>query len=105
MDRRERVQFTFLRNYIIYFDEIQWIKNWHSCVATLKTGIVALRHRLRRDASIITSIALGYEMRHFLLAYARKYGISRVKRKYNKNCSFIYMGLAQYDGSVQSPAL
>lgn len=95
MDRGERVQLTFLRNYIIYFIKFNGIK----------TGIVALRHRLRRDASIITSIALGYEMRHFLLAYARKYGISRVKRKYNKNCSFIYMGLARYDGPVQSPSL
>lgn len=37
--------------------------------------------------------------------YARKYGVSRASRKYNKSRSYIYFRRVRHDDSLQSPSL
>ncbi|MCI5795107.1 MAG: helix-turn-helix domain-containing protein [Ruminococcus sp.] len=37
--------------------------------------------------------------------YAKKYGVSRASRKYNKSRSYIYFWLKRWDGSVESLAV
>jgi transposase InsO family protein len=42
--------------------------------------------------------------RQSLMKYAKKYGVSRASRKYNKSRSYIYFWKARWDGSVESLA-
>lgn len=48
------------------------------------------------------SITQDMRYRQSLLEYARKYGVSRASRKYNKNRSYIYFWKARYDGTLES---
>jgi len=50
------------------------------------------------------SITQDMKYRQSLLGYAKKYGVSRASRKYNKGRSYIYFWLARYDGSLDSLA-
>jgi len=50
------------------------------------------------------SITQDMKYRQSLLHYAKKYGVSRASRKYNKGRSYIYFWLARYDGSLASLA-
>ena len=52
----------------------------------------------------MNSITQDMKYRQSLLTYARKYGVSRASRKYNKSRSYIYFWRARYDGSLQSLA-
>jgi len=42
--------------------------------------------------------------RQSLMNYAKKHGVSRASRKYNRNRSYIYFWLKRYDGSLESLA-
>ena len=42
--------------------------------------------------------------RQSLMNYAKKYGVSRASRKYNRSRSYIYFWLNRYDGSLESLA-
>lgn len=48
------------------------------------------------------SITQDMRYRQSLLEYARKYGVSRASRKYNKSRSYIYFWKARYDGTLES---
>ena len=45
------------------------------------------------------------KFRQSLMNYAKKYGVSRASRKYNKSRSYIYFWLKRWDGSVESLAV
>ena len=45
------------------------------------------------------------KFRQSLMNYAKKYGVSRASRKYNKSRSYIYFWLKRWDGSVESHAV
>jgi transposase len=50
----------------------------------------------------MNSITQDMKYRQSLIHYAKKYGVSRAGRKYNKGRSYIYFWLNRYDGSIQS---
>jgi len=50
------------------------------------------------------SITQDMKYRQSLINYAKKYGVSRASRKYNKGRSYIYFWLTRYDGSLESLA-
>ncbi len=50
------------------------------------------------------SITQDMKYRQSLMNYARKYGVSRASRKYNKGRSYIYFWLNRYDGTLESLA-
>ena len=50
------------------------------------------------------SITQDMAFRQSLMQYAKKYGVSRASRKYNKSRSYIYFWKKRWDGSVASLA-
>jgi len=50
------------------------------------------------------SITQDMKYRQSLVLYAKKYGVNRASRKYNKGRSYIYFWLNRYDGSLKSLA-
>lgn len=50
------------------------------------------------------SITQDMRFRQSLLEFARKYGVSRASRKFNKSRSYIYFWLQRYDGTLPSLA-
>ena len=50
------------------------------------------------------SITQDMAYRQSLMKYAKKYGVSRASRRYNKSRSYIYFWKARWDGSVESLA-
>ena len=50
----------------------------------------------------MNSITQDMKFRQSLMNYAKKYGVSRASRKYNKSRSYIYFWLKRWDGSVLS---
>ena len=50
------------------------------------------------------SITQDMRYRQSLMAYAKKFGVARASRKYNKARSYIYFWLARYDGTMASLA-
>lgn len=50
------------------------------------------------------SITQDMNYKQSLMKYAKKYGVSRASRKYNKSRSFIYFWLKRWDGSAASLA-
>jgi len=48
------------------------------------------------------SITQDMKYRQSLIHYAKKHGVSRAGRKYNKGRSYIYFWLKRYDGSIES---
>ncbi len=50
------------------------------------------------------SITQDMAYRQSLMKYAKKYGVSRASRKYNKSRSYIYFWRARWDGSAESLA-
>ena len=50
------------------------------------------------------SITQNMRYRQSLISYAKKYGVSRAARKYNKGRSYIYFWLNRYDGTIESLA-
>ena len=50
------------------------------------------------------SITQDMKYRQSLMLYAKKYGVSRASRKYNKGRSYIYFWLSRYDGTLESLA-
>ena len=48
------------------------------------------------------SITQDMAYRQSFMKYAKKYGVSRASRKYNKSRAYIYFGKARWDGSVES---
>ena len=55
--------------------------------------------------SLMNSITQDMKFRQSLMNYAKKYGVSRASRKYNKSRSYIYSWLKRWDGSVESLAV
>ena len=53
----------------------------------------------------MNSITQDMKFRQSLMNYAKKYGMSRASRKYNKSRSYIYFWLKRWDGSVESLAV
>ena len=53
----------------------------------------------------MNSITQDMKFRQSLMNYAKKYGVSRASRKYNKSRSYIYFWLKRWDGSVESLAV
>ena len=53
----------------------------------------------------MNSITQDMRFRQSLMNYAKKYGVSRASRKYNKSRSYIYFWLKRWDGSVESLAV
>jgi len=52
----------------------------------------------------MNSITQNMKYRQSLLNYARKYGVSRASRKYNKGRSYIYFWRGRWDGTINSLA-
>lgn len=52
----------------------------------------------------MNSITQDMKYRQSLLNYARKFGVSRAGRKYNKGRSYIYFWLGRWDGTIDSLA-
>ena len=52
----------------------------------------------------MNSITQDMRYRQSLMEYARKHGVARASRKYNKSRSYIYFWVARYNGSIQSLA-
>jgi len=52
----------------------------------------------------MNSITQDMKYRQSLISYAKRYGVSRASRKYDKGRSYIYFWLERYDGSVESLA-
>ena len=52
----------------------------------------------------MNSITQDMKYKQSLVNYAKKYGVSRASRKYNKHRSYIYRWLNRYDGSIESLA-
>lgn len=50
----------------------------------------------------MNSITQNMKYRQSLIHYAKKHGVSRASRKYNKGRSYIYFWLGRYDGSIES---
>jgi len=50
----------------------------------------------------MNSITQDMKYRQSLIHYAKKHGVSRAGRKYNKGRSYIYFWLERYDGSIES---
>lgn len=50
------------------------------------------------------SITQDMKYRQSLMEYAKKYGVSRASRKYNKGRSYIYFWQKRYDGTLESLA-
>ena len=50
------------------------------------------------------SITQDMAYRQSLMKYAKKFGVSRASRKYNKSRSYIYFWLSRWDGNVTSLA-
>ena len=53
----------------------------------------------------MNSVTQDMKFRQSLMNYAKKYGVSRASRKYNKSRSYIYFWLKRWDGSVESLAV
>lgn len=53
----------------------------------------------------MNSITQDMKFRQSLMNYAKKYGVSRASRKYNKSRSYIYFWLKRWDGNVESLAV
>ncbi|MFQ9124432.1 MAG: hypothetical protein ACLR47_09940 [Ruminococcus bicirculans (ex Wegman et al. 2014)] len=53
----------------------------------------------------MNSITQDMKFRQSLMNYAKKYGVSRASRKYNKSRSYIYFWLKRWDGSVSPSQL
>ena len=50
----------------------------------------------------MNSITQDMRYRQSLLEYARKYGVAKASRKYNRARSYVYFWEAWYDGSLES---
>ena len=50
----------------------------------------------------MTSITQEMKYRQSLITYARKHGVERASRKYNRARSYIYFWLKRYDGTIES---
>ena len=50
----------------------------------------------------MTSITQDMKYKQSLINYAKKHGVSKASRKYNKGRSYIYFWLSRYDGSLES---
>ena len=52
----------------------------------------------------MATVTQDMKYRQSLMRYARKYGVARASRKYNRPRSTIYFWLARYDGTIESLA-
>ena len=50
------------------------------------------------------SITQDMKYRQSLMKYAKKYGVKRASRKYNKGRSYIYFWRSRWDGTIESLA-
>jgi len=50
------------------------------------------------------SVTQDMKYRQSLMEHAKKWGVTRASRKYNRQRSYIYFWLKRYDGSLSSPA-
>ena len=58
----------------------------------------------RKCKSLMTTVTQEMKYRQSLICYARKYGVARASRKYNRPRSTIYFWLSRYDGTIESLA-
>ena len=52
----------------------------------------------------MATVTQDMKYRQSLICYARKYGVARASRKYNRASSTIYFWLSRYDGTIESLA-
>ena len=52
----------------------------------------------------MNTVTQDMKYRQSLMNYAKKYGVARASRKYNKGRSYVYFWLARYDGGITSLA-
>ena len=73
---------------------------------THKSVIVSLQEQTiierKCESLMTTTVTQDAKYRQSLLLYAKKYGVSRASRKYNKTRSYIYFWKARYDGTLES---
>ncbi len=71
-----------------------------------KSVIVSLTKKQdRKEVQILmTTVTQDMKYRQSLMCYAKKYGVARASRKYNRPRSTIYFWLSRYDGIIESPA-
>ena len=72
-----------------------------------KSVIVSLERTTkteRKCKSLMTTVTQEMKYRQSLICYARKYGVARASRKYNRPRSTIYFWLSRYDGTIESLA-
>lgn len=72
-----------------------------------KSVIVSLGKTTRTERkckSLMTSVTQDMKYRQSLMCYAKKYGVARASRKYNRPRSTIYFWLSRYDGTIESLA-
>ncbi len=50
------------------------------------------------------TVTQNMKYKQSLMCYAKKYGVARASRKYNRARSFIYFWLSRYDGTIESLA-
>ena len=77
------------------------MRNRASCVK------VELPHKTSREETLFPmskSITQDMAYRQSLMKYAKKYGVSRASRKYNKSRSYIYFWKQRWDGTAASLA-
>ena len=58
----------------------------------------------RKCKSLMASVTQDMKYRQSLMCYAKKYGVARASRKYNRPRSTIYFWLSRYDGTIESLA-
>lgn len=72
-----------------------------------KSVIVSLHEQTiieRKCKSLMATVTQDMKYRQSLMCYAKKYGVSRASRKYNRPRSTIYFWLSRYDGTIASLA-
>lgn len=70
-----------------------------------KSVIVSFQDRQEPKGSANHScVTQDMKYRQSLMCYARKYGVARASRKYNRPRSTIYFWLSRYDGTIESLA-
>lgn len=58
----------------------------------------------RSPSSLMVTVTQDMKYRQSLVCYAKKYGVARASRKYNRASSTIYFWLSRYDGAIGSLA-
>lgn len=75
------------------------MKDWHkSVIVSLLEGTM----NERKCKSLMPTVTQEMKYRQSLVCYAKKYGVSRASKKYNRSRSTIYFWLSRDDGTIES---